>query len=152
MNLTPTPARLSSQRETGFSASPSSQLGWETLGLGEARVFHMPGGRGPGDPPAPTSAPGHPTLAWSREAALSLHRQGDCRRREPGVSGGKDQGPACDPRLRPEIQIPGTSPRPARLRAWSTHCVVRPVAGSQDPVSMAAVLANVLTEVSPDVW
>ena len=146
VNLTTTPKCLSSQRETCFSASPSSQLGWEMLGWGEARVFHIPSGRGPGDAPAPTSAPGHPTLAWSREAAPSLHRQGACGRRDPGVSGGKDQGPACGSQTLPEIQIHGTSPRPARLRAWSTYCVVRTVAGSQDPVSTAAVLANVLTK------
>lgn len=115
--------------------------------LGEARVFHMPGGRGPGDPPAPTSAPGHPTLEWSREAALSLNRQGACRRREPGVSGERTRDQPAGPRLRPEIQIcVRMSPRLARLRTWSTNCVVRTVASSQDRVSTAAVLENVLTK------
>lgn len=101
----------------------------------------MPGGRALGEPSSPHSAPGHPTLAWSREAALLLHRQGACGGR---VSAGKR---TRDPRLRPEIQTRvRTSPRPARLRTWSILCGMRTVAGSQDTGSTAALLENVPTK------
>lgn len=83
----------------------------------EAGVFHVPGGRGPGVPSSPHLAPGHPTLAWSREAALSLHRQGACRGRELAEERTRDRPPACgsqtlprDPDLRPHVAPPRKAP------------------------------------------
>lgn len=151
MNLTTTPTGLSPQRETGFSASPSSQLGWETLGWGEARVFHMPGGRGPGGPPASPRLPVTPP--WRGPGTLRSRCTdrvpADARSQESAGERTRDRPPACgsrtpprDPDTRPDV----APPRPARLRTWSTQCAVRTVAGSQDPVSTAAVLQNVLTK------
>ena len=86
---------LAEASETDSTGATAAELGdagsWEE----EAGVFHVPGGRGPGMPSSPHLAPGHPTLAWSREAALSLHRQGACRGRELAEERTRDRPPAC---------------------------------------------------------
>ena len=133
VNLTTTPTSLSSRRETGFSASPSSQRG----PVGGAWV----------SPPAPTRL--LVTPPWRGPGKL----RSCCTDRAPAEAGfrrGKGPGTGrrpADPRLRPEIQTRvRTSPRPARLRTWSILCGMRTVAGSQDTVSTAALLENVPTK------
>lgn len=145
MNLTTTPTRLSPQRETGFSASPSSQLGWETLGWGrqESSTCRVGGARVALQRPLGSRSP-HPGVVQGR---CALAAPTGCLRTPVARSQLGTGHRPVDPGLRPEIQIHGrTSPRPARLRTWSTQCAVRTVAGSQDPVSTAAVLQNVLTK------
>ena len=55
VNLTTTPTSLSSRRETGFSASPSSQRGWGSGGAGRRQESSTCPVGGPWvSPPAPT--------------------------------------------------------------------------------------------------
>ena len=123
VNLTTTPMSLSSWRETGFSAAPSSQRSWEMLGVGRRRQESSmcPVGGAWVCPPAPTWL--LVTPPWRGPGKLRSR----CTDRAPAEAGswrrkglGTGHRPA-DPRLCPEIQTcVRTSPRPARLRSWST--------------------------------